>query len=285
MKFCKICNSLYHLQHEGDLLMLFCKRCGHIDKIDDGDNTVCIKLTDNSESYSTSNIRNNKNIFKDPSLPRVDNSIVKCINNKCLSNLSKTDIYINGLLPQDGIITTEDSEQLKSIFNDFGVDDENINIIINDEIVNLKLNINSRDKRRIIQKLIIKDLKKINEKEITINLSCIAIIYGLNIKDDDLIDYLCNKYDLVKDDLMINFDSTSNQNIFTINNINISDYNIIINKINENKSFVFKDYPCVLNINYNNEIVYIKYDKINLKYIYMCSICNSSWINNIKVNN
>jgi hypothetical protein len=282
MRFCKICNSLYYMKNEGNKLMYYCKRCETVDSMDESDNLVCIKLTDNSESYSTSSIRKNKYIFKDPTLPRVDNFVVKCINNNCLSNLDTIDLYISGLDRDDLPFVIE-------FFNGIGIYEDNLNIKIrDDEIYEIQFNLDSKKKRQIIEDVLKKDLKLINNKSVNIQVDLIIIIYGLNKLNDELKNYIndeyTNKYNIPIENIDLNYDSTSNQHIVLVKNIDLINYKSLCNDINKKKSFIFNDSPCVLDINFNSEIVYIKYDEVNLKYIYLCSCCNSSWTNNIKVN-
>ncbi len=41
---------------------------------------------------------------------------------------------------------------------------------------------------------------------------------------------------------------------------------------------------CITNTEHKEkEIIYIRYDDINIKYIYLCSDCDTSWINNTKI--
>lgn len=282
MKFCKICNSLYYMKNEGNKLMFYCKRCDEIDIMDETDEPICIKLTDKSESYSTSNIRKNKYILKDNTLPRADNFIVKCINNNCLSNIDSIDLYILGL-------NRDDSDSVVDFFKQFGINEDNLNIVISEDKYKIKFNYDTKKKRQIINDIINKKITSINSKEILIKIDLVIILHGLNGLTDGLKEYIndnfTSKFDITVENIDITFDHTSNQHIINIKNIDLKSYHDITSDIINRKSFVFNDCPCILDVNFNSEIVYIKYDKVNLKYIYICSCCNSSWINNIKVNN
>ena len=282
MKFCKICNSLYYMKNEGNKLMFYCKRCDEIDIMDETDEPICIKLTDKSESYSTSNIRKNKYILKDNTLPRADNFIVKCINNNCLSNIDSIDLYILGL-------NRDDSDSVVDFFKQFGINEDNLNIVISEDKYKIKFNYDTKKKRQIINDIINKKITSINSKEILIKIDLVIILHGLNGLTDGLKEYIndnfTSKFDITVENIDITFDYTSNQHIINIKNIDLKSYHDITSDIINRKSFVFNDCPCILDVNFNSEIVYIKYDKVNLKYIYICSCCNSSWINNIKVNN
>lgn len=280
MKFCKICNSLYYIRNEGNKLMLHCKRCNSNDTMEDNEK-ICIKITDNSESYSTSNIRNNKYIFKDPTLPRVDNSVVKCINNECLTNNYNFNIYIYRL-NKDDIIS------VKKFFSDLDISVDNINIILSEENMKIDLHINSKHKKEIIYNIIGNKSIKINGKSVLFKIDMAIILLGLSTYNPDIIKYIADEYsdyNVNEEDIEIKYNSSSHQHIIKINKINSDIYDKLVNFINENKSFIYKETPCVLNIIFNSEIVFIKYDEVNLKYIYLCSACNSSWVNNIKVNN
>ena len=281
MKFCKICNSLYYIKNEGNKLMQYCKRCNFVDEMDaDSKKSICIKLTDNSESYSTSSIRENKYIFKDPTLPRVDNSIVKCINNNCLSNTNVEDIYITGL-------GKDDKSFILDKLLEIGISKDILNIVDDETTEKLKISFdtNSRQKKKIIQNLIKENIQTINEKTVNIYTNILVVIYGLNERNDKLNEYISNTYEIPLESILITYDESTNQHLVRIKDIKLINMNQLFAKFDINKTFIYENNPCVLSININFEIVFIKYDEVNLKYIYMCNCCNSSWINNIKVNN
>ena len=210
MKFCGICNSLCYLKDKDDILQMYCKRCDFVEHESVKNETICIKLTDNSDSYSTYFLRNNKNLFKDPTLPKLDCNIIDCINSNCPSNIVKSD---------------------KPLYR------ENENGIIQIYGLNTKLNTKQ-------------DLDKIKQ-------------------------ILSKKIKIPESNIELVFDDTSNILLckFTNSKEKIKEF-----------TFVYNDIPCTGKLYINNEIIYFKYDEENLKYLYICSSCNSSWINNIKVN-
>ena len=103
-------------------------------------------------------------------------------------------------------------------------------------------------------------------------------------KEKEIIDNLEIKpiIDICKDFLQSNMISNPNiikiaKNICVVNNLNSSDYKTLITL--KNTTFNNSDINISSFTKKKNEIIFIKYNKLDLKYMYVCVHCRSSWKN------
>lgn len=106
-----------------------------------------------------------------------------------------------------------------------------------------------------------------------------ALVYGIDIKldHDEFLTFI--KSNILKNsDLKLSFKRLDDKmGILTFDSDEILKENL--DKIREIK-YKKTEISCSELSNINREIIFIKYDSVNMKYLYICSTCNTSWKNN-----
>lgn len=112
-------------------------------------------------------------------------------------------------------------------------------------------------------------------------------MYYIRINDDDnnILEYYCRNCGDINTDF-------NNNNICVINTSVINNEQSINNVINEYtkldptlprvNNILCTNPECITNNNKNieREIIYIRYDTVNMKYVYLCCLCDNIWKTN-----
>ena len=85
MEFCSECNNMLYISRRDKDLFNYCKLCGNEQPYDRTDN--CVFSNDYKNSFLSFKAITNKYIKYDPTLPRVRN--IRCPNDKCIINETK----------------------------------------------------------------------------------------------------------------------------------------------------------------------------------------------------
>lgn len=80
MKFCVECGNIYYIKIIDDQMRLVCRRCGHLDEINEKTCVVSGVTTGAANSRNFSDVIN-KFTKMDPTLPRINT--IKCPNIEC----------------------------------------------------------------------------------------------------------------------------------------------------------------------------------------------------------
>jgi len=112
-------------------------------------------------------------------------------------------------------------------------------------------------------------------------------MYYIKIDDDDsnLLNYYCRNCgntdkNYTKENIIINKTNIKESNK-ELNYI-INEYTVLDPTLPRTNKIDCINIECPTNKNNitNKEIIYIRYDEINIKYIYLCSTCHTNWKSN-----
>ena len=242
MRFCQKCGSLYFVKKQDDQKLIYeCRACGFCEDWDQNYNEPIYSNDIISTDYMSYDLSSNPFTIMDPTLPRLNN--IKCINSKCLTNTLNHGLVliVGDESRKDVIITFINNLMEKNIFSDTQV--------------NEKYYINAI---------------KIENSDITnygeLQLSCGKLI-NENIKENNNLSYFQITFE---NDKKIPITLETFNSIVELLQQNGDIDNLCPNEIKQENELLSL---------INREVVSIKYDEINMKYMYICCTCGSSWKN------
>lgn len=89
MHFCPTCDNFMFISDVNDTLVMLCKHCNKIEKIDNISNNIVSTTEYNNKNKST-NLSINPNMKHDPAACRTDG--ILCVNNDCITNKPDTNV-------------------------------------------------------------------------------------------------------------------------------------------------------------------------------------------------
>ena len=258
MKFCKECGSLYFLRKKENkedgnvtvnltdgsesVLIHECRNCGFTEEWED--TNKCVYNSDLIKNdYMAYHASMNPYTIKDPTLPRLSN--IRCINKRCLTNTNNYSFII--ISPSD-FEKDSLSLTLKEIVT-------NLFPTRNWDIIYSKLDMDEIDEHGELHTLCGKIIKDTEKKIIKEN--------ELNIKSDEY------EHVIITDSEQL---------------ITDTEFNDVVNELvklsnDEDNLYPFENKDGIILTKILREVISIKYDDINMKYMYICSTCGSSWKN------
>ena len=264
MEFCPECNSMLYTKLEeiesDDLvstqrLTNYCKNCGYKDVIPENkDKSVYLRNYEND--YVVDKLLTNKYTIFDNALPRLS---MKCINENCITNhkINTDSSFIIDNIPENYNI-----ENFKILLSNYS---EIILDFIQVRLTSIVIKLNDSESESLIQK---------NKENITNDINNTIIIYSKDILETE-IKTLSQKYNKLIKKIV---PGTNNSYLITLHNFKDESF---FNELNTLKIYYEK---FSLKINEfkipESEVLYIKYDPDNMKYLYMCVNCSTSWKGN-----
>ena len=212
--------------------MYNCRTCGHNEIRNKNDN--CIFQSDlDQKDYMTHQMSQNPYVIRDPTLPRLSN--VKCINDKCLTNQSKTSLIL--------------------------LNSNNLNISLDEFVQYLQSLVSTKITTGQLEA---SDITNYGELHTTLG--------DISVSNEELLE-------------------TNPIYIFQLETP--GELSILVKKLKENSeakqnliperfikdTYVYPDGSIPVLSEILREVISIKYDEINMKYMYICSTCGSSWKN------
>ena len=119
---------------------------------------------------------------------------------------------------------------------------------------------------------------------------CQNMLY-ITIKDDDSLSYYCRNCDYSEDCLTSVCISSSSDVIKNANSYRnvINEYTKFDPTLPRVNNISCPDTGCATNHDQaseraEKEVIYLRYDSKNMKYLYLCCVCNTSWVLDDKTN-
>jgi len=219
--------------NEEPRLQRFCKNCSWIGEPIDTQEPICVYEKNYNKEFIAKNALKNDYTLYDPTLPRISN--IKCINEKCLTNVAFAE-------KKNLIQLTANKE----IANEQLVDGET-----KFEVTNLA-----------VQKYL-KDSKIDNDNYLVLNKQSILIYKEVDSQ------YKFTSITLDEKEEKSGSDNQEDEEEPTkAEKQNQQILKMMTDKLVLQQTKFQKP---------NREILFIKYDNDNLKYLYMCSTCKSTW--------
>lgn len=263
MNFCPDCNFLLYKNlkssesNEGNTyenilspdmskcsLVEYCKNCGYEKKV--AEDNVSVYKRNYKNDFIVDRILKNKYTVYDSTLPRLN---TKCKNKFCITNIPGDKLSSKNAITVNNIPENLTKQDIRNILDQFSFG--NITKQVNDDEDYIKT-INNYDmfvKRLKLTQLIIffKDISNSKKKKKSTKTS------SKKSNSDELTDIIDNFKTFIEN------------------------FNLEINSLYSSDTVTLKQFKTEEFKMPHNEVIFIKYDPDNMKYLYMCVNCGDSW--------